>query len=293
MAGMGDFLGDLGGSIGALIGWGDTSDQRDQINQAIQALMQGAQGLDPNVSTDPSTRNAQMQALAQLSNMASAGGNDPISQAAISDALGRAAQQSQGLRDATLQSMQARGMGGSGAEMAGLLSADQAGANQANSNALNAASQSRMRALQAMGSMGNLASGIRGQDWQQAEGQYQNALAKQGALSGATGMFDQNQWRKIAAQMGMDQGLGEGIGGAAGALWQNAQNAGPELMGIPGMGGGGGAGGGVSLGGNLSSGMGAGSMGSYGGDPLGVGQLQLNQQAPQSPYNPYGYGGGY
>lgn len=111
---------------------------------------------------------AQRRALQQLQGIYDAGGYTAAERAQMQqarmDALATEAQQ----RGAIQQQMAARGMGGSGAELAGMLSAGQGSANammMANNQATIAGQQ---RALQALQASGDVAGQMRGQSFGEA-----------------------------------------------------------------------------------------------------------------------------
>lgn len=95
--------------------------------------------------------------------------------AAMNDTLNTVNQNEKSNRDAVLQNMQARGRGGSGFELASLLSGNQGSANRAATEGLDIASESRTRALNDLMEAGQLGGQIQNQDFNQ---QAQIAKAK-------------------------------------------------------------------------------------------------------------------
>lgn len=75
-----------------------------------------------------------------------------------------------GAREATMQQMQSRGMGGSGAELAGILGGQQGMANANNAAGLSMQIAAQDRALRAIEGAGNLSSGIRQSSFDEAYG---------------------------------------------------------------------------------------------------------------------------
>lgn len=135
--------------------------------KAIQDLIAQQQGGTEygKISEDPRLRDAQMQALQGLQDIYRQGGltaEDKARQAMINQ---QAAQQERGQREAILQNMQARGIGGSGAELAANLAAQQSGANQRAMGGLQTAANAENRALQALLQGGQLGGQIRGQEY--------------------------------------------------------------------------------------------------------------------------------
>lgn len=305
--GAGDIMGNLSGQDAAQPYYG-------QIGGNLDDWLMYTKGLDPNqikdqgqsaftnISTDPTTRDAQMQALAELSQIGREGGLDPQSKAAIDQAMSTNAAQENSRRQAMLQNFQARGLGGSGADIASELQADQSDANSGAMASEQAAADARTRAMSAMGQAGNLAGNIRGQDWSEAArraealdsvnrfnaeqsgnrykaeaeksqlmGQpinsYDDYLSKQAAQAYATAAAPY----KFAGQMGGDiassAASGYGYGGGGGGSG----------------GGGGGMGmGGMNFGqlGNMMGGMGGGGGGGGGGQDWGYANYNYSQ-APQ------------
>lgn len=132
--------------------------------QLEQALAQGDTQLD-SISLDPSTRNAQMQALAQLQAISEQGGMDSVDRARMADIMGQAASQAKGQRDAIAQNMQARGLAGSGMEMVQQQMANQNAAQMANQGGLQTAAAAQQRALDAIMGAGSMGANIRNQDY--------------------------------------------------------------------------------------------------------------------------------
>jgi hypothetical protein len=118
-----------------------------------------------SINLDPATRDAQMQALAQLQNISEQGGMDSVDRARMADITGQAASMAQGQREAIGQNMQARGMAGSGLELVQQQMANQNAAQMANQGGLQTAAAAQQRALDAIMNAGNLGGQMRGQDY--------------------------------------------------------------------------------------------------------------------------------
>lgn len=127
-------------------GWNDLYNVEAMISGAPSEL---GSRLDSNAEYQ-SGRDAQMRALRQMQGIADGGGYTRLERDQIADAQRQAAQYEKSQRDAQLQQLQSRGMGGSGAEIAARMQAQQSGANQARSDATSIATAAQMRALQAM-----------------------------------------------------------------------------------------------------------------------------------------------
>jgi len=118
-----------------------------------------------NITTDPRLREAQMQALTSLQDISDAGGMTLTDRANMSKVLSDVATQQKGAREGQMQALRARGMSGSGMDLAAALNSSQAGAQTANQNALNIEAQAQARALESLMSAGTLGGNIREQDY--------------------------------------------------------------------------------------------------------------------------------
>lgn len=119
------------------------------------------------ISTDPATRNAQMQALMQLQEV-SRDGITPIEMAATRDIQDNLETTSRGDQGAIMENMKARGIYGGGEELAKRMLASQSASSTASRAGLQTAADARTRALQAMMQTGQLSGQIRGQDYDEA-----------------------------------------------------------------------------------------------------------------------------
>ena len=120
-----------------------------------QAITQGNTELK-NISTDPRLQDAQMQALDEL-RQRGAGGYTVADRAALQQGLDQVNAQERGNRQAIMQDMAARGMSGSGAQLASELSNQQNAAQNANQVGLGVAGQGYNNAMQALAQSGQLA----------------------------------------------------------------------------------------------------------------------------------------
>ena len=200
-AAAGGFLGGLGGLFG---GNGNAAALR-----ALQAVNEQAPDL---ANEDPQLKKRQLEALQQMWQTAQQGGMDPQAKAALQQAQASSAAAERGARGAIVQNAQARGVGGSGAELEASL-ANQQGAAQRNALAGGqAAGDARTRALQAMMNTQTGTGQVRGQDLSAAQARSQveqfNArqrLSKVGMLAGQQNTMGAQQRNNIA-------GLGAGAG---------------------------------------------------------------------------------
>lgn len=123
----------------------------------IQSSMEG-------VSTDPRLKEAQYSALAKMQQVGKEGltFEDKL---ALQDINNQQGQIERGQRQAILQNMAARGMGGSGAELAANLAAQQGSAGTRSRESMAVAAQAQKRALEAMMQSGQMAGSMRNQDF--------------------------------------------------------------------------------------------------------------------------------
>lgn len=127
-----------------------------------------AQSQVSKIKEDQTLRNAQLETLQTLGQV-SRGGLRPEDRAAYNEMRAAVQRDQEAKRQQILQSMQARGQGGSGAELLAQLQGNQAAAEQASSQADRLAAQSSQEALQALGQRAQLAGGVRSQDLTAAE----------------------------------------------------------------------------------------------------------------------------
>lgn len=136
------------------------------LSPELEALLQMGPTAMENISLDPQTRAMQLQALEQMSGLAS-GQIQPGDLASFELARREAGAYDQAKQNQIMQEMQQRGQGGSGAELLARLKSAQSSADRLNEAGLEQAKamqQARMAALQ---SQANMATGIRNQDYSQ------------------------------------------------------------------------------------------------------------------------------
>lgn len=166
----------------------------------LDAVLQGPSAMN-NVSTDPRLAAAQMQALQSLQDVASNGGMTAEDNANLSRIQSQSAQADKGRRDAILQNMQARGMGGSGNELLAQLQSSQAATDRQSQAGLDVAGMAQSRALQAMQQQGAMAGDIRGQEWGEKS---QQALATDQINQFNTGTQNDVTKTKVAGDFSAD-----------------------------------------------------------------------------------------
>jgi hypothetical protein len=132
--------------------------------QAQAALVERSRLED--ISLDPRLREAQLASLAKLNEIGE-GGLTLRDKANLERIKAEQAAFERGQREAILQNAQARGVAGSGLELAQSMLAQQQGANRAAQGGLDAAALAQERALAAILQGGQLGGQIRGQDFEQ------------------------------------------------------------------------------------------------------------------------------
>jgi hypothetical protein len=120
--------------------------------------------LPEDITTDPKFRQAQMDTMETLKTVSKEGmtAEDKLNLENISQ---RADRDSSSSRKATMQAMAERGMGGAGMELAQNLQAEQGLAQRRGMEGLQLASDKRKAALNAMMQRGNMATGMRNQEF--------------------------------------------------------------------------------------------------------------------------------
>jgi hypothetical protein len=199
------------------------------------------------VKVDPRLKDAQSDALGAVQRVGREGGLTAEDRAKMLAAQNMVAQQERSQRGAIVQNMQARGMGGSGAELAAQLANQQGSANRLNQAGTDMAAEAQKRALQAMVQGGQMAGQMRAQDYgeqsdlarardeiarfntqnrnqsqiynsQLQQQQFQNQMAKQGALADARSKMAARYDDKAKRRSQMGAGAGGALGVAGGVL---------------------------------------------------------------------------
>lgn len=267
--------GALGGLVGAVIGDSEGEKNRRRALRALQdasrmwgaiptdinALGEDTYSLGPSAvegvgaSLDPATRQAQLRALSQVLAQAEAGGLDASARAQQAQALGAAAQQNRAQQGALLDSFAARGMSGSGTELAARLAAQQ-GAAQSNSMVgLQAAADAQARRMAALTQGASLAGQVRQADYGQSmdaarasdavaqyntrnrqdvanrnvdrrnqraqaniDNRFRQAAGQQGSARDIADWNMTEDERKRRFHTGIGTGVGTGVGAAVGAI---------------------------------------------------------------------------
>lgn len=168
-------FGDLGGALGI------TKPATPNYEQALAELYNlpeyysagelnaGDYTLGPSareqISIDPRYKEAQIQALAQLQDVGQSGGLTTADKAALQQVAENASTRERGQREAIAQQAMARGLGGSGMELAQKLIAQQGAAQGAAQEGRDVAQMAQARALEALQGAGELGGRIRSQEY--------------------------------------------------------------------------------------------------------------------------------
>jgi hypothetical protein len=161
-----------------------------------------------DIEVDPRLKDKQLASLEALEELAAGGGMTAQDEANLNRILSQTAQADKGRRDAIMQNASARGMGGSGMALLAQLQSSQAATDRANQTGLDIAGMAEQRALDAMLQGGQLAGGIRSQDFgeQAAIAEANDAIAKfnaantnQNSQFNATTVNDMGQFNATGA----------------------------------------------------------------------------------------------
>lgn len=163
------------------------------------------------ISTDPATRNIQMQALQQLISQGN-GAADATQAAAQFKALDAANQMANAREGAIRSDMESRGQGGSVLNAMMRAQAAQDGANRAQGGTLDAQSQAALQKLAALGQAGNMAGAVRGQDFQNAAANADilnrfnmfNVAANNAVNQANVGLQNEAQLRNLGVRQGLN-----------------------------------------------------------------------------------------
>lgn len=129
-----------------------------------QAISQGPSAME-GVSTDPQYKEAQLNALSSLKDIADRGGTSLQDRANLEKKMGNLASDERGSREAILARSRERGQMGSGLELASQLENQQRGSQQAHADTLQSQADAEQRALQAISMGGNMGGNLRSEDF--------------------------------------------------------------------------------------------------------------------------------
>lgn len=140
--------------------------------------------LDPSamggITLDPALKQAQMDALLGLQDISESGGMTSMDRANMSRISNEEDAKARGAREAIMQNMQARGMGGSGMEILSQFQNAQESAARRSARDTEVAGMAQQRALEALMQGGSMAGNIRNQDFseQAQKAQAQDAISR-------------------------------------------------------------------------------------------------------------------
>jgi hypothetical protein len=229
-------IGEFGGSVvGDLLGAGDRRKQAALLQQALRDIENTNAETDPSAyegaQADPALVTAQRAVLERLMREGATDGLDRSERVGLSQAQQQIGRQERGSREAILQSMAARGMGGSGSELAAALTNQQGSADRSADMGASAAAAARQRQLAALSQSGQLSTTARGQDFGEkatraggvdavnrfnAAARLNKAGMVAGMRTGQANLYGQNAERDLARGAGAGAALGQGIGYYAG-----------------------------------------------------------------------------
>lgn len=222
--------GALGGIAGGLFGGNSAKKKAEQARKAALADIANTNAemgdsAFGGVNADPSLVAAQRSVLQRMMQEGNRQGLGLEDRVALNQAQNQIAQQERGAREAVLQNYAARGMGGSGAELAASLQNQQGAAGRAAGFGADAAASARQRQLAALAQSGTMA----GQQREQGFGeQATKASATDAAarFNAAQRMAKANSLANIRTgqasaydtQAGQDNGFASGLSTALGTL---------------------------------------------------------------------------
>lgn len=252
----------LGPIIGNLLASGDKESARklmegarERYNSVDAAKLDRivAQHVGPSAmngavaSQDPNLRADQLGSLDALDRVIKGGGESLADRAALNKTLGAGDRSAAANRNAIMNNMHAQGLGGSGIELASQEAHQQDAAQNAHDAALERGGMAQRRALDAIMARGQLAGGIRGQDFgeksaaaqaqdhidqfnattaqnadqfnaQQGNQEWNDNFALTGAKAGADTAYANTLTGNAAATNQAAQGVSNGVSYAAGKV---------------------------------------------------------------------------
>jgi hypothetical protein len=143
------------------------------------AVAQQAPSAYNNISIDPATRAAQMQALTQYQQIANTAGLDPASALAMQQIVNAANVQNQGAQGAIQQQAQEMGQGGGDFALTQRAIAAQGASNNAATQGMQAAAEAAANRQAALSNMANIGANLEGSDYAMA----QNKAAAQNTIN--------------------------------------------------------------------------------------------------------------
>jgi hypothetical protein len=187
-----------------------TEDMELQLQQLVQqgvidpeqaaTILQNPSAMN-QISSDPSLKQNQMDALLGLQDISDSGGLTSGDQANLSKIRTDEDTAARGKREAIIQNAQSRGLGGSGLELMSQMQNQQDSATRNSQRDMDVAGQAQERALQALMQQGQLSGQIQNQDFnQQAQKAQANDAISQFNAQNQQAQINQNVGARNAAQ---------------------------------------------------------------------------------------------
>lgn len=130
----------------------------------IEAEQQGPSALE-STQLDSTGRQAEMDALGRMGDIAKSGGMTLEDQAVLNKFLGKSAQRESAARQGLEQQFAARGQFGSGAQLASALQNQSSGAERNSQAGMDQAAQAERRSLEAIMNQSRMGGSLRDRDW--------------------------------------------------------------------------------------------------------------------------------
>ena len=162
--------------------------------EEAQTIMQDPSAFN-NIQTNPEFEQAQMMALSQLQDIGSQGGLTKTDRARLGQIKTQEDTSNRGRREAIMQNANARGMGGSGLELASQLQNQQDSASRTSQRNMDVGALAEQRALDAIMQSGQLAGGMQN-----------NAFNQQAASAGANDAISKFNAQNSQAQINQNVG---------------------------------------------------------------------------------------
>jgi hypothetical protein len=198
----------------------DVNDMELQLQQLVQqgvinpeqaaTILQNPSAMN-DITTDPSLKQNQMDALLGLQDISDSGGMTTADEANLNKIKTQEDTAARGKREAIIQNAQSRGLGGSGLELMANIQNQQDSATRNSARDLDVAGMAQDRALKALIDQGNLSSQIQQQDFNQgaAKANANDAISKfnatntQNQINTNVGARNTAQTANLAAKQGI------------------------------------------------------------------------------------------
>lgn len=174
--------------------------QTGQLDPKVEEAIKQDPSAFEKIQSSPRLKQAQLSALSSLEDLGAKGGMTLEDDANLQKGMSSAATADRGRREAILNQYAARGLGGSGLELAAQMQSTQDASQRQNQAQLDTMASARARALQAIMGGGELAGKIRGQDYsEQADAAKAKDLINQFNTQNMQGVMNRNVNRQNQA----------------------------------------------------------------------------------------------